>query len=124
MEPASLTQAFQDALTDLRQAPEEAQDEGFPAPSQVSLSNAEHLLKKMFSIQPQRFHVYPMPEGEVAIDAANGRGSSVIVLCEGDGGALCSVNVRGAYRSKRYGAGEELADGFLRDGLREVEGAS
>ena len=77
-----------EALTDLWESTDEAKDEGFPIPSAAALSNAERLLKAMFEVQPQRFEVYPTQDGEIAIDAPSGRGSSVILLCASDGGAL------------------------------------
>ena len=116
--------SLHEALADLQRVSEEALEEGFSAPAQTMLSNAERVLKEMFKIQPQRFEVYPMPEGQIAIDVPNQRGSSVIVLCEPDGGALCSVNIRGEYRRKRYISVAELPDEFLRAALVDVAHAS
>lgn len=78
-----------DALHDLREANDEARDEGFPQPSKIALENAERLLREMYGISPRRFEVYPTPDGEIVIDAPNGQGRSVILLCDSEGGALC-----------------------------------
>ncbi len=83
-----------DALIDLHESSEEAREEGFPAPSALALSNAERLLKAIHAISPRRFEVYPTPDGEIAIDAPNGNGQSVLLLCKPDGGALCFANLR------------------------------
>ena len=76
-----------DMLDDLKGTSEEAREEGYPIPSQVAMANAQRLLSEMHQILPRRFEVYPTPDGEVAIDAATGRGSSVIMLCDSQGGA-------------------------------------
>ena len=56
-----------DAMRDLRDAGEEAREEGFPAPSDLAMANAEQLLRAMYQISPRRFEVYPTPDGEIAI---------------------------------------------------------
>ena len=58
-----------DALRDLREARDEAREEGLPQPSDTALRNAERLLREMYGISPRRFEVYPTPDGEIAIDA-------------------------------------------------------
>ena len=106
-----------DALNDLNEASDEAREEGFPAPSGLVLSNAERLLKAMYEISPRRFEVYPTPDGEIAIDAPNGDGQSVLLLCEPEGGALCLVNLRDGHRSNAYPNADALPDNFLRKSL-------
>ena len=112
------------ALSDLRDAVTEASDEGFPKPSETALNNAYRLLRAMYKITPRRFEVYPTPDGEIAIDAPNGRGSSVILLCEPNGGALCLANLKSGHRSSRYSNAEILPDGFLREALVDLESDS
>lgn len=112
--------AYLDAWWDLQHATEDAQEEGFPIPSSKQMVMASYLLRRMYVRYPQRFEVYPMPNGEIAVDAPNGRGSSVIVLCESSGEVLCSVNIRGHHRHKRYPSAEGLPDLFLQDALAEV----
>ncbi len=107
------------ALTDLREAREEAREEGFSLPSCLAIENATRLLQEMYSILPRRFEVYPMPDGEIAIDAPGGYGRSVVLLCYSDGGALCSVNIDGNHRRARYSSADALPDGFLREALAE-----
>ncbi len=109
------------ALKDLLATTSEASKEGFPLPSDKALNNAEHLLKEMYVISSRRYEVYPTPDGEIAIDAPGGYGSSVILLCGSDGGALCLVNMNGQHRRARYSSIETLPDGFLREALAELE---
>ena len=109
------------ALHDLAQAQYEAREEGFPLPSDTALRNARRLLRAMYRILPRRFELYPMPDGEIAIDVPGGPGRSLLLLCASDGGALCSVNIDGAHRRARYSDTRALPDGFVRDALAELE---
>lgn len=104
-----------DALSDLHEASDEARDEGFPEPSEIALKNAERLLKAVYGISPRRFEVYPTPDGEIAIDAPDGQGRSVILLCDSEGGALCMVNLNGHHRRARHSTTETLPDGFIHE---------
>ena len=108
------------ALGDLRELVPEAREEGFPIPSTAAVGSAERLVKAMYEVSPRRFEVYPTPDGEVAIDAPNGRGSSVILLCDSDGGALCMAHLDGSHRSRRYSTTDALPDDFLREALTEL----
>lgn len=110
-----------DALRDLGEVKDEASEEGFPTPADVACENANRLLKEMCPLSQRRFEVYPMPDGEIAIDASDGQGSSVLLLCDSDGGALCLVNMGGKHRRARYSSAEALPDGFVREALSELE---
>ena len=110
-----------DALRDLEEARGEAHEEEFSVPSDVALKNARRLLHAMYRLFPRRFEVYPTPDGEVAIDVPGGLGRSILLLCDSDGGALCSVNMSGAHRRARYSDARGLPDGFVRDALAELE---
>jgi len=110
-----------DALRDLREASDEARDEGFPQPSKIALENAERLLREIYGISPRRFEVYPTPDGEIAIDAPDGQGRSVILLCDSEGGALCLVNFNGNHRRAQYSTTETLPDGFVHQALAELK---
>lgn len=110
-----------DALRDLRETRDEARDEGFPQPSDIALENAERLLREMYGISSRRFEVYPTPDGEIAIDAPDRQGRSVILLCDSEGGALCLVNLNGNHRRARYSTTETLPDGFVHEALNDLE---
>ena len=110
-----------DALRDLREARDEAREEGLPQPSDTALGNAERLLREMYGISSRRFEVYPTPDGEIAIDAPDGQGRSVILLCDSEGGALCLVNLNGNHRRARYSTTEMLPDGFVHEALAELK---
>ena len=110
------TAEFVSMMTDLEGVVEEADDEGYPRPSDLAISNAKRLLESLYRIAPRRFEVYPTPDAEIAIDSP-GDGSSVIVLCDSSGGALCMANLPGGHRAKSYDAVAALPDGFLREVL-------
>lgn len=112
---------LRDALRDLDEAKDEAREEGFPAPSDTALGDARRLLRTMHRMLPRRFEVYPMPDGEIAIDVPGDGGRSVILLCEPDGGALCLVNMNGRHRRARYSDTDLLPDGFVREALAESQ---
>ena len=118
-EPIALqvSDELNDALCDLRDASDDASEEGFPAPSDLALGNAERLLSEMYGISPRRFEVYPTPDGEIAVDAPGGCGRSVLLLCDSKGGALCLVNMNGHQRCARYATTERLPDSFVRKAL-------
>ena len=108
-----------DALADLHDARQEATEEEFTAPSDLALQNAECLLRAMHKILPCRYEVYPMPDGEIAIDAPTSFGTAVIAMCEPDNSALCFVHTEQDKQYRRYPIAE-LPNDFLRDGLLEL----
>ena len=117
-EPADT--AMSDALIDLGEVETEAQEEDWPMPSAAAFRNAQGLVRAMHDISPRRFEVYPTPDGAIAIDAPGGYRRSVIVFCDSDGSALCSV-MDGRHRRARYSDAAGLPDGFVRDALVELD---
>lgn len=112
-----------DALADLHDAREEAAEEEFTSPSDLTLQNAERLLRAMYEILPCRYEVYPMPDGEIAIDAPMALGISVVAMCEPDGNALCFVHTDQNKERRRFPIAE-LPNDFLRQALLELGSAS
>ncbi len=112
---------LQDAMADLRTAPDEADEEGYPLPKEIALSNAKRILQRLYALWPIRFEVHPTPDGEIAVVAPGGFGRSVMVLCDSQGGALCMVNLNGKHRRARYSSADGLPDGFLREALDELK---
>ena len=108
-------------LSDLREVADEAVEEGFPIPSELATGNSERLIKKIYEILPGSYGVYPTPDGEIAIDVFNGKGSSIILLCNSTGGALCLVNIEGNSRRAHYSQTDSLPDGFIREALTELK---
>ena len=115
-----LSKGLEAALEDLRAVPAEAKEEGYSPPTQLALSNAKRVLRRMYALFPTRLEVYPTPDGEVAIVAPGNSRSSVMVLCGSNGNALCMANMDGVHRRARYSVADHLPDGFLRDALDEL----
>lgn len=110
------------ALDDLDNVPVEAYQENFPIPSQTAKKNAEFLIQKSYRIFPSRFEVYPDQDGAIAVDIHNGKGKSVLLLCESTGEMLCLADVDGKRSRKRYSQSEipKLPDSFIEKALEEL----
>lgn len=115
--PAPLAAAQQE----LAEAAAEAQEEGYPVPSELAFANARRLLPAISRLSPRPMSVYPTPDGEICIDLFGGFGRSVLLLCESGGGALCLVNLDQEHRRARYDTVRTLPDGFVREALAEME---
>ena len=113
----SIAPELRDALTDLKEATDYAREEGFPIPSKSAFGNAELLLREVRKITPLHLEVYPTPDGEIALHFPNGRGRSVVVLCDSDGSVLCLANLESDHRRKSYATIDALPDEFLREVL-------
>ncbi len=109
-----------DALADLSEVREEADEDGFTPPSDLAIENAERLLRALYDMLPWRYEVYPMAYGMVAVHASNGQGASVMALCESDGGAMWLANLKSGQRGDRYKSAADLPDAPLRDALLEL----
>lgn len=108
------------ASADLAEVGIEAREEGFPRPTTISLETAARLLRELVSLSPRRYEVYPMPDGEIALHGG-GRGSSVILCCEPQGGVVCRVNLEGAHRRAAYDDAAHLPDAFVREALEQLD---
>ena len=108
------------ALEELDQVVDEAQSEGYEIPSRIAIDNAEYILKRIYDNLLHSFQVYPMPDGQVAIDVTNGDRSSVLILCCSDGRTLCFVNINGNQRRAHYSNSDTLPDGFMCEALEEL----
>ncbi len=117
---ASLPDLLANALRDLHEVNDEAEEEGIPPPSESVMANADRLIRSIYDILPRQYLVELLPEGVIAITVSGGFRRSVMLLCESDSGALCSVNINGQHRRKRYVNADQLPDRFLREALDEL----
>ena len=101
---------------------DEAREEGFEAPSEQAIKNARRLIAHVNLVnRGGAIEVYPTRDKDIAIYASGSHERSVEVLCESDGGALCLVNLAGRHRRAIYDSADMLPDGFLREGLAEID---
>ena len=109
------------ALTELDGAPAEAREEGFDEPSEQAIEYARRLVLEVHRLRQAPIEVCPTAERDIAIYTAGTHRRSVTVLCESGGGALCLVNLNGRYRRAVYSSADMLPDGFLREGLADID---
>ena len=119
IEPSSFPD-LRAALEDVNTIENEALEEDLPVPSLLAHTNTRKLLPRLYAIEPCRFEVYPTPDGEIAIDARWRARSSILLLCDSQGGALCLVNNRGNQRRASYSSVDTLPDGFIREAMIEL----
>ncbi len=116
LSPADLSSALRD-LAEVEQAAVEEDDN---IPSEIAIRNALRLLLAMYDYSPQCFQIYPLHDGEIAIDAPGGHDRSVALVCESDGSVLCMVNFFGRRRYARYSDANTLPDQFIYEALYEL----
>ena len=112
-----------DALRELEEADEDAEENGWPLPSPSARRNARFLLPRLYRLFPQRLSAYPLFDGEIALDATTKTRHSVIVICEADGSVLCLVNINRRERRAKYAGASDLPDRFLREAFRDLADA-
>lgn len=111
---------LKEAIRDLDNARLEAAEEGYRRPSQLAISNARGILDQMYRVRARRYEVYPMPDGEIAIDAPVD-GSSIVIVCDSEGGVLYLRNASGEQESVRYQSLSQLSENKLREDLVRLE---
>lgn len=106
--------AILDDLSDVRS---EAQEEGYPLPTQLAIRNAKHLVNVLYDIAPLRYEVYPTVCGEIAIDTPIGTSSSAIIICASDGSVMYIASSAEREFSNKCLSVEEIPDSRLRQVL-------
>ena len=109
-----------EALRDLNEINDEAEEEGIAPPSELAIANADRLIRATYDILPRQYLVELLPERVIAITIPGGFRRSVMLFCESDGSALCSVNMNGKHRDKEYLHTDHLPDTFLIEALSEL----
>ena len=104
-------------LDDLSDVQSEAQEEGYPLPTQLAIRNAKHLVNVLYDIAPLRYEVYPTICGEIAIDTPNGTSSSAIIICASDGSVMYIASSAEGEFSNECLSVEEIPDSRLRQVL-------
>ena len=109
-----------EALRDLNEINDEAEEEGIAPPSELAIANADRLIRATYDILPRQYLVELLPEEVIAITIPGGFRRSVMLFCEPDGSALCSVNMNGKHRDREYLHTDQLPDTFLIEALSEL----
>ena len=106
-----------DALRELYEVQSEARSDGGIVPDDDAVERAKRILMDMYRSSPRLYAVYPMDDGEIAIDAATRYGTSLVVLCNPDGSAQCLSYIGEEYRTKEYPDAGTLPDDFIKKAL-------
>lgn len=111
---------LEDVVRVLDEAKAEAEENAWPLPSAQTHRSARSLLARMIPLPGRPLCVYPLFDGEIAIEAAVASRGSVLLSCEPDGSVLCLVNIHQKSRHAKYETADPLPDEFLRDALSEL----
>ena len=109
-----------EAFRELDRMDRRLEENALPLPSAQTHENARTLIPRLCRVYPHRFSVYPLFDGEIAIEATVASRHSVLFSCEPDGRVLCLVNIRQRRRRANYHGVSELPDGFICDALAEL----
>ena len=110
-----------EALLDLYDARKVAEEEGDVIPGEHALQNAERVLRAVYRAAPRPYSIYPMPDGDIAIDAHSPQGTKVIVMCDPDGSARCLVHIDGEFSQRNYDDPSIIPDHFIMDALERTQ---
>ncbi len=113
-----------EALLDLHSCQRVAQEDEAAPPESEVLRSAERVLRTMYGTAPRPYAVYPMPEGEVAIDAHTPPGTKVVVICGTDGTARCLVYINEEFHRREYEELSAIPDIFIKEALRKADAAA
>ena len=108
------------ALSDLEDIGLEARDAGYLTPSSVAINNARYVVNEMHRIRSLRYHIYPMPDGEVAIDGGE-KGTRIGVFCYPDGEVQYVGWVNGECIEEHSPEARLIPSEFLQRALSELE---
>ena len=97
----------------------DAADVGNPMPAQSVVDEAKRIVLGLRPHLPHNVDVYTMEEGKIAVFGHSGRG--FLLICEPGSSALCIVTIGSVSRRARYESSTTLPDGFLKEGLQEVQ---
>ena len=107
-----------EALMDLYSVRRKAEAAQEVIPSEALVARADRILRAMHKMDPRRYLVYGMQEGDVVIDADTMRGTKLSVICSDDGPTRCMFYHDGKLRKKPYDEDAKIEDDeFIKDGL-------
>ena len=114
---------FQDGLNQVDLIDQEAQEEGFPSPTEVAKRNAKHVLAKTRTsfIEPD---VYPSMDGEIALYFKSPfAAAGLLILIDSQGGADAFWSADGKSEREHYKDAWDLPTDALWGRLRRLGGS-
>ena len=115
-EPSDLVEA----LLDLYSSPKVAEEDGDVVPEEHALQKAERVLRAVYRAAPRPYSVYPMSDGDIAIDAHTPHGTKVVVMCDPNASARCLVHIDGEFSQQNYDDPSIIPDRFIMDALERT----
>lgn len=109
-----------DALLDLYDVQRIAEEDGDIPPSNYLLERFERILRDIYAVSPRPYAIYPMPDGEIAIDAHTPHGTKVVVVCSDDS-ARCLVYTDEGFQQQEYGDLSVVPDRFIVESLEKTQ---
>lgn len=110
-----------DVVRVLDEAKAETEENAWPLPALQAHRSARSLLLRLIPLLTRSLCVYPLFDGEIAIEAVVASRGSVLLSCEPDGTVLCLVNIHRRSRHAKYETADPLPDEFLREALSELD---
>lgn len=102
----------------------DAADAGNPMPGQNVIDETKRIVLHLRPHLPPDSDVYTFERGKIAVEVFGHPGRGFLLICEPGGSALCIVTIDGVSRRARYESSAALPDGFLKEGLQEVQAAA
>jgi hypothetical protein len=109
-----------DALMDLHEIRLEARRNGNAGPSDETVRHAEGVLRALYNSARQAYGVYPMTDGDIAIDVPSPFGTKLLVVCDADGSARCLGFVKDEHRVYEYSDPRSIPDRNFMETWRRV----
>ena len=101
---------------------EDAEETGNPMPTTPLIEEAKRIVGGLNRDLLEECDVYTLEQGKIAVEIFGQHGHAFLLICEPDGGALCTIAEPGYSRQARYDNSKSLPDNFLKDGLISTRG--
>ncbi len=111
---------LRNALTELREALENAPNAEIPEPEPAIVEEAQRILREIHRAAPRIYMVSLMPDGTIAIDTRGTKPDGAFITLSNNGTAYCSRETGGKHWRKKYARSECLPDRILLDELKRL----
>ena len=91
-----------EAMLDLHSVRRMAEEDDDVVPSDDTVERAKKVLEGLYRAFPRPYSVYPMMEGDIAVEAHTKPGTDVTVICDSDGSYRCLMYIDDEFRRIRF----------------------
>ena len=103
-EPSDLIEA----MIDLHSVKRMAEDDDDIVPSNDTINRAKRVLERLYRRFPRPYSVYPMMDGDIAVEAHTKPGTDVTVICDSDGSYRCLAYIDDEFSRIRFDELDEM----------------